>query len=190
MKIIFGLGNPEKQYAKTRHNTGHMALEWVAQKHSAKWQTKTKLQAEQAQIEIDGAPVLLVRSTLNYNNNGLSLRKVKDFYGIDNKDILVIHDELVLPFGTLRVRAKGSDAGNNGIKNINEHISQDYTRIRIGIANETRKPETDIDFVLSNFARADAEKLPAIFTLVETIVQAFAAGTLDPVSHIIDLSTK
>jgi peptidyl-tRNA hydrolase, PTH1 family len=185
MKVIIGLGNPEKKYANTRHNTGVMAVEWLAAQHQALWQAKSKLQAEQTQLELNGVPVLLIKPSLNYNNNGLVIRKVKDFYSIDNKDILVIHDELVLPFGTVRVRLKGSDAGNNGIKDVNSHIGEEYARVRIGIGSQDKK-QGDIDYVLSNFTRNESALLPEIYLIIERILRDFTVGTLEPTSCTIE----
>ena len=182
MKMIIGLGNPETNYLKTRHNTGVMMLDWLAKKHGALWQAKTKLQAEQAHVEIGDETVLLVKSALNYNNNGMSVRLVKDFYNIANNDILVIHDELALPFGTIRTRLKGSDAGNNGIKNVISHIGTDFKRVRVGIAQEMRKT-SDMDYVLSNFNKAETEKLPELFSHIEKNIIDYIEGSFEPTSH-------
>lgn len=178
MKMIVGLGNPEKNYLKTRHNTGVMALEWLAKKHGATWQLKTKLQTEQARVKIGDEAVLLVKSTLNYNNNGMSVRLTKDFYTIDNTDILIIHDELALPFGTIRTRLNGSDAGNNGVKNIISHIGTDFKRVRFGIAQESRLA-SDMDFVLSEFNKAEAKKMSELFVHCQKIINRFADGKFE-----------
>jgi PTH1 family peptidyl-tRNA hydrolase len=183
MKFIIGLGNPDAKYAKTRHNTGYMILTGLGAKHAAAWQTKAKFQAECAQIELDGIPVLLLKPTTYYNDSGLSVRKVKDFYNIDNADILVIHDELVLPFGTIRVRPSGGDAGNNGIKSVTAHIGEDYARVRVGIGHDERQPEDDIDFVLSAFTKAETATLPHIFDAIEPLIHEFIASRLEPLSH-------
>jgi PTH1 family peptidyl-tRNA hydrolase len=181
MKMIVGLGNPEKQYQKTRHNTGYMLLDWLAGKHGATWQAKPKLAIHQAQIEISGEALLLVKPDTNYNNSGLSVHKAMHFYNIMADDILVAHDELVLPLGTIRSREKGSDAGNNGIKNIIEHIGQEFKRIRIGIAQEDRRA-SDMDFVLSNPSKEEYGKLPEIFELCEKIVSDFARDKFEATS--------
>ncbi len=185
MKMIVGLGNPEKQYQKTRHNTGYMLLDWLAEKHSATWQAKPKLAIHQAQIEISGEALLLVKPDTNYNNSGLSVHRAVHFYGIAADDILVAHDELVLPLGTIRSREKGSDAGNNGIKNIIEHIGQEFKRIRIGIAQEDRRA-SDMNFVLSNFNKEEHGKLPDMFELCEKIITSFAHNTFEPTSYKIE----
>ena len=179
--MIIGLGNPEKHYTNTRHNTGFMALEWLAEKHGATWQAKNKLKSEQASCEINGAAVLLVKPAANYNNSGMSVRAARDFYSVATDDILIIHDELALPLGTIRTRLSGSDAGNNGIKNIISHIGPDFKRIRIGIGQEERR-EPDMDFVLSQFNKTEAGKLPELFSQTEKIVSDFIGDSFEPSS--------
>lgn len=180
--MIVGLGNPDKQHQKNRHNTGYMALDWFGDKNNAKWQTKTKFQAKIAQIEIGEETLLLVKPTTYYNDSGVNVRKVRDFYGVANGDILVIHDELKLPFGTLRTRRSGSDAGNNGVKGIISHIGADFARIRVGIGWEEQL-QTDMDFVLSDFNKTETAKLADIFSQCEKIIAAFANDAFEPTSY-------
>ncbi len=182
MKMIVGLGNPETKYQNTRHNTGYMLLGWLAAKHEAAWQAKAKLKIRQTQCQIGGSALLFVKPDTNYNNSGLSVRSAMDFYTIAPRDVLVIHDELVLPLGTLRTRLKGSDAGNNGLKSIISHIGGDFARVRIGIGVEGRQ-QSDMDFVLSAFSKTEAEILQEIFILGEAVVQKFAEDSFEPTSY-------
>ncbi len=182
MKMIVGLGNPEKQYHSTRHNTGAMLLDWLVTKHEASWRAKPRLSIFQAQIEIEGEELLLVKPDTNYNNSGLSVKKVMDFYNSETKDILVVHDELVLPLGTIRTRCKGSDAGNNGLKSIISHIGESFGRIRIGIGQEARQ-QSDMDFVLSRFSKAEQAILPELFAIGEKVVGDFTHGSFEVTSY-------
>ena len=178
MKLIIGLGNPEKEYEGTRHNTGFSSVERLAEQ----WQEKTKFHCLLSETEQNGEKVLFFKTTDNYNTTGLGARALKDFYKIENKDILVIHDELALPLGIVRTRLGGSDAGNNGIKDLNLHLSEDYARLRVGIAQEGRT-NSDIDFVLSRFNKAELEKLENVFTITDQIITDFIKGTFDHTSH-------
>jgi len=185
MKLLFAQGNPGRQYARTRHNTGFIALDTLAEAHGGTWGTQTKFRAEVAEIFVAHEKVLLVKPLSFYNETGQVARALVDFYKLEpSEDVLVIHDELALPFGTIRVRQKGSDAGNNGIKSLNAHLGPDYARIRIGIWNERRDLMDDADFVLSAFSKEEAALLD---TLVETkitpLVSAFVKGELEPTSH-------
>ena len=185
MKIIFAQGNPGAQYARTRHNVGFATLDAFADAHSAEWRTETKYKAAIATVTINGEKVLLVKPLSFYNDTGLVARSLVDFYKLNPAtDFLVIHDELALPFGTVRIREKGSDAGNNGIKSLNAHLGPDYTRIRVGIWNERRDLLDDADFVLSAFSAEETQALTALIKtkLFELIID-FIDGTLETTSH-------
>jgi PTH1 family peptidyl-tRNA hydrolase len=160
MKLIFAQGNPEPEYTKIRHNVGFMVLNEIATEKDAKWLEKSKFHALITEVNIDNEKVLLVKPTTFYNETGPSLRKLVDYYKIDTEnDLLVIHDDLALPFGTIRIRKQGSDAGNNGIKSINAHINENYTRIKIGIYNDLRNKMNDADFVLAKFNLEESKQL-------------------------------
>ncbi len=185
MKLILAQGNPGQQYERTRHNVGFVTLDALAARESASWQQSSKFNASIAEVNLNGEKTLLAKPTTFYNETGRSARAITDFYKLDpSTDILVIHDELALPFGTVRVREKGSDAGNNGIKSLNVHLGPDYARIRIGIWNELRDRINDADFVLSRFTSSEAEQLDTqIETITLPLIDAFSRGTLEASSH-------
>src|SRR5690606_14619185 len=113
----------------TRHNIGYMAGNTFAKEQKVTFAEKPKFRAYIAEATIENEKVLLVKPTTFYNNVGESARALIDFYKLTpSEDFLVIHDDLALPFGTIRVRKKGSDAGNNGIKSLNAHTGSDYAR--------------------------------------------------------------
>lgn len=180
MKLIFAQGNPGAQYAGTRHNVGFMALDILAAHHGVSFTNKSKFHAEIAELSLAGDKILLVKPTTFYNETGQSARLLVDFYKVaPATDMLVIHDDLALPFGTLRTRQKGSDAGNNGIKSLNNHLGGDYHRIRVGIYNPLRERLPDADFVLGNFNQHEATALKStILPKVAELVNAFCAGQL------------
>lgn len=159
MKLVFGLGNPGQEYAKTRHNTGFMALDTFAKENKGEFGEKAKFFALVAETQIGDEKVLLVKPGTFYNEIGRSYRAVLDFYKIDPSDTLIVHDELALPFGTIRSRVGGADAGNNGIKSVNRHGGETSARLRVGIANEQRAVLGDTDFVLAAFSKDEAQKL-------------------------------
>lgn len=185
MKLIFAQGNPGKQYERTRHNVGFRVLDTLADKESAGWQTSTKFKADIAEFYRGSEKVLLVKPLGYYNETGSVARALVDFYKLTPvDDVLVIHDELALPFGTLRVREKGSDAGNNGIKSFNAHLGPLFARIRIGIWNDLRDRMGDADFVLSTFTQAENEQLhDTIVPISLSLIDEFIAGTLEASSH-------
>lgn len=185
MKLIFAQGNPGPEYAHTRHNVGFLCLDAFAEQQGAGFSTKPKFLAEIAEINLNGEKVILAKPTTFYNESAKSARALMDFYKLDpSTDILVLHDELALPFGTLRVREKGSDAGNNGIKSLNAHLSENYHRLRIGITNDQRSQFGDVDFVLARFSHDEMFHLTTtIQPQVNEIIQDFILGQHDITSH-------
>lgn len=184
MKLIFAQGNPGKQYERTRHNAGFLLLDILATEENGTWKKHSKFNAEVAEVIMRGEKVLLVKPLSYYNDTGLVARAMVDFYKLTPaEDVLAIHDELALPFGTIRVRERGSDAGNNGIKSLNAHLGPQYWRIRVGVWNDLRDRMNDADFVLSAFTKAETEQLRTIYDdAVAPLVQQFVAGTLSSVS--------
>lgn len=178
MKIIFGQGNPGARYAASRHNVGFMMLDSLAKEWEVSFSSKSKFQAEIAETSRDGEKILLVKPTTFYNETGNAAHALIDFYKLDPaQDFLVIHDELALPFGTIKTRQTGSDAGNNGIKSLNSHIGNSYARIRIGIYSPLRDQMDDADFVLGRFSSNEQALLKNLTPQVSTIVSEFIHGT-------------
>lgn len=184
MKLIFGLGNVGREYAGTRHNAGFNVLDALAESHASSFSCKTKFKADLAEVIADGEKVLLAKPITFYNNVGESYRSLIDFYDLESADTLVVHDELALPFGTIRARIGGTDAGNNGIKSINQHGGGSSKRLRIGIANETRQLIGDTDFVLGRFG-ADESKLftNELTPRATELINMFLNGEYEAVSH-------
>lgn len=187
MKLILAQGNPGTRYEKTRHNIGFLAIDYFATLRSLEFQSKSKFNADIAEFTHNGEKILLVKPMTFYNETGVSARAIVDFYKISTEDILVIHDELALPFGTIRTRGKGSDAGNNGIKSLNSHIGQDYSRVRTGIANTLSDHADAMNFVLSQFTEEEQKLLKSfLFPAIVSIIDSFIAEQLEYTSQTID----
>ncbi len=184
MKVIIGLGNPEPRYDGTRHNLGFWVIDKLAGDKT--WKNNAKFMAETCEVSIDGEKVLLVKPTTFYNNVGQSGRLILDFYKLDPSDFLAIHDDLSLPLGTLRVRQKGSDAGNNGIKSLNSHVGQSYGRLRIGVDGPQRVLAGDTNYVLGKFSQAEQAVLDKLSSHIEQACQNFISGQNDPTSLTIE----
>ena len=184
MKVILAQGNPGTKYTNTRHNIGFLTLDSFANEKGVQFTAKPKFHADIAEFTESGDKILLVEPTTFYNETGKCARALADFYKLDTADILVLHDDLALPFGTLRTREKGSDAGNNGIKSLNTHLGENYARIRIGISNDLADKADAADFVLSKFSKEESEKLKTdIFPKVAEIIDNFIAGKHEITSH-------
>lgn len=194
MKLIVGLGNPGKQYEATRHNVGFMALDYYADRHNIEdFKDKQQLQCRIAILKKDGDSILFMKPATFMNESGRAVRVVADYYNLETPNILVVYDELALPFGVIRARQGGESAGHNGIKSIMQTVGDDFIRLRIGIANshakdspdgaeDTRSQQADAsDFVLSNFSTQEKEYLPMILSASErNITEFIETGQLEP----------
>lgn len=183
MKIIVGLGNPGKEYEQTRHNVGAFFVSAFADANDAVLQQKSKYCAYIAELAIMGEKVLLVLPTNYYNNSGETVQAIASFYKIDPSDILIVHDELALPFGTVRTRVGGSDAGNNGVKSINSHVGDGTARIRVGVYNQLRDRIDDAEFVLSRFTGVEQGHLNDMTPLIHRAIESFIAGDFPHTTH-------
>ena len=185
MKVIFAQGNPGDKYARTRHNVGAVIIDSFAEAHDATWKVSDKFNARIAETSLHGEKTLLVFPLTYYNETGISARRIIDFYKLESADdFLVIHDDLALPMGTIRTRAKGSDAGNNGIKSLNAHLGDSYHRIRIGIWNEERHHGSDVDFVLGIFSKEEVETLEkTVIPKAHELIDSFIKGSFELTSH-------
>lgn len=161
--LIIGLGNIGKEYENTRHNIGFTVIDAYRKEQGfPDWQEKTKFKAFISEDFINGKKIVLAKPTTFMNNSGEAVRTLKDFYKITNKDIVVIHDELDLPLGTIKEKVSGGSAGNNGLKSIISHIGEDFKRIRIGIKNDLLEKMDAADFVLAKFSADEKKQLPKV----------------------------
>ena len=183
MKLIFTLGNPEQQYDHTRHNAGFWVADNLAKEYDASWKNKSKFKCLLIEMKQDNEKVLLAKPTTYYNLVGESLRSLMNFYEIPSKDVLIIHDDLALPLGVIRTRAGGSDAGNNGIKSVNNYGGRDPYRMRIGIAADTRTIMGDADFVLGKFDTNEQDILTGQLAKIKLTVEQFLDNKLQTATH-------
>ena len=184
MKVIFTQGNPEERYAKTRHNVGFVVADALAQREAVTFTSSTKFSAEIAEYSQNSEKILIVKPTTYYNETGRSFRAILDFYKLAATDVMIIHDELALNFGTLRTRHGGSDAGNNGIKSINTHGGSETIRLRIGIRNSLQGRMGDFDFVLGTFSKDEQTTLhDTIIPKCLEIIDEFVSENYQITSH-------
>ena len=149
MKMIVGLGNVGSRYDGTRHNTGFMVVDELANRNQIEI-NKEKDEAMIGQGMIDGEKVLLVKPLTFMNDSGRAVRPLMDFYKIDVDDLVIVQDDLDMEVGRVRLRQKGSAGGHNGIKSIIQHVgTQDFKRVKVGIGRP--KIMTIVDWVLGRF---------------------------------------
>lgn len=176
MKIFVGLGNPTPEYAATKHNVGFMLADSLANKLSAtNWHEK--FNALVAESFFDGEKILIVKPQTFMNLSGEAVAPIVNFYKIDVENLVVAHDDMDLPLGTIRLRPKGSGGGHHGIESIIQHLgTQNFPRIRIGVGRPP-KNWTVNHHVLSPFTQDDAKIISnAIDELVPAVLCIFKEG--------------
>ena len=160
MKLIVGLGNPGKEYANTRHNVGFMMLDVLASYLNVEF-NKNKFSGSYAEANYDNEKYILLKPGKYMNLSGEVIRDFVNFFKIDIKDILIIHDDLDTEVGTYRLRYQGGSGGHNGLKNIELHLhTKVYNRMKIGISNN--KLIDTKDYVLGKFTNEEMSKLQDI----------------------------
>lgn len=155
--LIIGLGNPGAEYQNTRHNIGFKALDTLAEESGAFFMPDRY--AEVASIKHKGRNLILIKPQTYMNLSGKAVRYWKDSFQVDLDKILVVTDDIALPFGTLRMKAKGSDGGHNGLKNIQETLqTSQYPRLRFGVGNDFGKGQ-QVNYVLGEWTTEEEKML-------------------------------
>lgn len=163
--LVVGLGNPGDEYARTRHNVGFIAVEYLAGEDSI-W--KHEHEALTYHTKIGNQSVIFVRPMTFMNNSGIAVGALARFYKIPLENIVVIHDDMDIKLGKLKEKVGGASAGHNGIKSIDAAVGADYRRIRIGIGHP-RDFELKMDPADWVLGRIGDEQMPAITTAIKTI---------------------
>ena len=152
-KLLVGLGNPGDKYFETKHNVGFMLIDQLAKKQNVTFTHDKIFQADLASFFLNGEKIYLVKPTTFMNESGKAVHALLTYYGLDIEDLLIIYDDLDMEVGKIRLRAKGSAGGHNGIKSIIQHIgTQTFNRVKIGIG---RPKNGVVNHVLSKFDKDD-----------------------------------
>ena len=189
MKLVVGLGNPGPKYERTRHNIGFLALDAIVRRWNLRG-PREKFNGEIAEGEIDGERVIALKPMTFMNNSGESVAPAARFYKIEPADVIVIHDELDLVEGKVRIKRGGGAAGHNGLRSIDAHLGQDYWRMRLGIGHPGRK-DLVLHYVLQNFLPeetiwldkllpAQAEALPLLLSGQDSAFMSKVALLMHP----------
>lgn len=150
--VVIGLGNPGRQYQRTRHNIGFEAVDYFAAHNDFPgWVKKKDLKAEITSANLGDSRVVLVKPTTFMNTSGQAVRAVQHFYKVDNRHTLAVYDELSIPIGQLRTRVGGADAGHNGVKSLITHLGADFGRLRLGVGTPTSAIADAATYVLGKF---------------------------------------
>jgi PTH1 family peptidyl-tRNA hydrolase len=176
--LVAGLGNPGSQYARNRHNAGALALEELAARIDASFK-RHKSGCFVAEGELSGERVVLARPISYMNESGRPLRALATYYKIDAGHIVVLHDEIDIPFGEVRIKFGGGTAGHNGLKSIVAHLgTQDFTRVRIGVSRP-RGERGATGHVLGDFSTSERDELPVVLDRVADAVERILEVGID-----------
>ncbi|MDO4632925.1 MAG: aminoacyl-tRNA hydrolase [Eubacteriales bacterium] len=178
MYIIVGLGNPGSKYAHTRHNVGFDTIDVLADRYGIDVDAK-KFKAEYGKGMIEGQKVILAKPQTFMNLSGESVRELIDFFKIDEtSELIVIYDDISLEPGQLRIRAKGSAGGHNGIKNIISHLGgQEFLRVKVGVGEKPKGFDL-ADYVLSRFSKEERVLVEEAFDrAAKAVVSLMTEGT-------------
>lgn len=179
IKLIVGLGNPGSQYEKTRHNAGFLFLDHLAASHGVGWSVSAQFQGEVASFSSGADKLLLLKPMTFMNKSGASVGKMLRYHKFKPEELLVVHDELELPEGVVRMKRDGGHAGHNGLRDIIAHIdTRDFYRLRIGIGRPDAPDANIANFVLSRPSMVALNLFEAAFGQIERQLSLVLDGNL------------
>jgi len=176
VKLIVGLGNPGPRYRFSRHNAGFLVLDQLAQKHDMALSQRL-FEALIGRGKIAGESVIAVAPQTFMNLSGIAVRRILDFYRVEVADLIVIHDDMDLPFGTIRLKEGGGHGGHKGLISVIEQLGNpDFLRVRIGIGKPVMREMVD-SYVLSPFSEEEMQTVPDIAaTVCDVVTEIVSSG--------------
>ena len=181
--LLVGLGNPGPGYAGNRHNVGFMVLDLLAERMGSRFKAH-KGRADVVEGRLVGVRTVLAKPKSYMNESGGPAASLRDFYKVPVERIVVVHDELDIPYGTLRLKAGGGDNGHNGLKSLTRSLgSRDYLRVRFGIGRPPGRQDP-ADYVLKDFAGAERKELPFHVDRAADAAEALVTGPLEAAQNV------
>ncbi|MEV0359180.1 aminoacyl-tRNA hydrolase [Nocardia sp. NPDC050697] len=160
--LVAGLGNPGPEYERTRHNVGFLVADVLAERVGGRFTVHKKSGAELLQARLDGRQVLVAKPRSFMNVSGRPVAALARFFSVPPTEVVVVHDELDLPFGTIRVKRGGGEGGHNGLRSVSSALTtKEYLRVRVGIGRPPGRQDP-ADFVLKPFAAPERKEVPVI----------------------------
>lgn len=176
MHLIVGLGNIGEKYQLTRHNIGFMVIDKITKNLSTSNIQKSNFHSTLEKSAYD----LYSKPTTYMNNSGMAVQAIKEYYKLEMEDIIVIHDDIDLPFGTVKFKIGGGHGGHNGLRSIDSHIGKEYIRVRIGVGKPQDKSDV-ANYVLDNFSKEEINRLPDIITHTINAIKALKSEDIEQV---------
>lgn len=180
--LLVGLGNPGKEYELTRHNVGFLCIDEFVRKtqEMEDWIEKKDLRCRLSNGQIGEARVIAIKPTTFMNLSGEAVQATAHFYKINPEHIVVVHDELDIEFGQIRLRKGGSDAGHNGVRSVIQHLGEDFGRVRVGVGPKQPPAMSSEDFVLQKFSAKEQTQLPNLTRETTAILSEYVHGNQLP----------
>jgi PTH1 family peptidyl-tRNA hydrolase len=173
--LVVGLGNPGDKYAATRHNVGQMVVDELVRRHNVKLsshKSRTNIAAFKLGVGVDAHPVIVAKSHSFMNETGGPIKALANFYSVDPEKIIVLHDELDIPFAAIRTKFAGGDNGHNGLKSMTSAFgAPDYYRVRLGIGRPMGEQDP-ADFVLKTFSKVEQKELSEFIVRGADVVES------------------
>ena len=177
MRLIVGLGNPGKRYSLSRHNMGFLVLETLAKRENINISSK-KFDSCFGKGVISGTPVVLAKPQTFMNLSGVAVGKLARFFKVDVEDVIVVHDDLDLPYREIRIKTGGGDGGHKGLISVIDHFGgSEFVRVRLGIGKPAQKEMIE-GYVLERFSEEEVKELPNIMARAyDALVEVLSSGT-------------
>ncbi len=176
MHLIVGLGNIGEKYQLTRHNVGFMVIDEITKSLTTSNIQKSNFHSTLEKSAYD----LYSKPTTFMNNSGMAVHAIKEYYKLGMEDIIVIHDDIDLPFGTVKFKIGGGHGGHNGLRSIDAHIGKEYIRVRIGVGKPQDKSDV-ANYVLNNFSKEELNKLQDIIPHIINAIKALKSEDIEQV---------
>ncbi len=179
IQLVAGLGNPGAKYAQTRHNAGFWFVDELARRYSTQFRSESKYRSEVARCTIDGADCRLQKPLDFMNCSGPPVAALAGFYRVPRSAILVVHDDLDLPIGTIKLKKGGGHGGHNGLRDLISHLGgNDFLRLRIGIGHPGHSDDV-VDYVLKNASREDRGLIDQVIDEAIQVMPQIIAGDIE-----------
>lgn len=178
IQLVVGLGNPGDDHARTRHNAGFWVVDELARRARARFDAERKFHGELAKATVGGRELRLLKPMTYMNRSGLSVQSVMGYLKLSVEQVLVVHDEIDLPTGLVRLKWDGGHGGHNGLRDLNQHLGDRYRRVRVGIGRPTNSAEV-VDYVLERPRKDEQPLLDAAVVLAADAVEAIVRDGME-----------
>lgn len=179
MHLLVGLGNIGPEYEFTRHNFGFLLLDQIIEDYGFNKIAANKFHSDIFSGLIDGKKVIAIKPQTFMNRSGIAVSQVSNFYKIAPENVFVLHDEVDLPLGKLRVKIGGGNAGHNGLKSVDNFIGKQYTKVRLGVGRPANPDYSTADYVLGKFNREEADIVEKVNMKISDLLDILLAGRAD-----------